>query len=124
MRPSRSSTTNYRDLGDIKLPPLKRHRKDKDSEKTYPVEVVDADDTGGVKIHYVGYSSRHDEWRRESDLVRLSPPSPDLLRPISLYEELSYAIKAALKPSGPSKDPIVRLEIPFDLLSFNGGETR
>ena len=38
-----------------------------------------------------------------------------------LHYELAYAIKAALRSCLPRHDPDVRLEIPFDLLIFNGG---
>ena len=41
--------------------------------------------------------------------------------PFDLHYELAYAIKAALRSCLPRRDPDVRLEIPFDLLIFNGG---
>ena len=42
-------------------------------------------------------------------------------KPFDLHYELAYAIKAALQSCLPRRDPDVRLEIPFDLLIFNGG---
>ena len=42
-------------------------------------------------------------------------------KPFDLHYELAYAIKAALRSCLPRHDPDVRLEIPFDLLIFNGG---
>ena len=42
-------------------------------------------------------------------------------KPFDLHYELAYATKAALRSCLPRRDPDVRLEIPFDLLIFNGG---
>ena len=117
----RSATVNYE--GGINwLPRMRRQQKD---SATKDVEIVDRDAMGRVKIHYIGYNSRHDEWKPESELVDLpvqkSSSSTDLLQPFNVYDELSYCIKAALKPSGHRKDPDVRLELPISLLSFNSG---
>ena len=107
-------------------PRMRRQQKDS-ATKEYPVKIVERDAAGQVKIHYIGYSSRHDEWKPESELVDLpvqrssSSTDLDLLHPFNVYDELSYCIKAALKPSGHRKDPDVRLELPISLLSFNGG---
>ena len=54
---------------EIKLP-KRRWAKDNDF---YAVSVFDNDGQGQVKIHYVGYSSSHDEWRDETELVTVDP---------------------------------------------------
>ncbi len=41
--------------------------------------------------------------------------------PYNPHHELTYAIKAALTPTRRVGGPEVRIEIPFDLLVFNGG---
>ena len=55
----RSATVNYED-GINWLPRMRRQQKDS-ATKEYPVEIVERDATGRVKIHYIGYSYRHDE---------------------------------------------------------------
>ena len=70
----RQEPVNYREMVEIKLPKRSRS-KDKD---LYAVNIVDNDGQGRVKIHYVGYSSSHDEWRDETELASIDPqPSKD-----------------------------------------------
>ena len=63
---------NYKDLADVYLPrETKRTKKD---DELHPIEVVEEDGNGErVKIHYVGWSDRYDEWRSSADIV--SPQS-------------------------------------------------
>ena len=91
------------------------------NDRLYPLEVI-AKDGDRVKVHYIGYSSQYDEWRQSSELETLSPRSGqqlELYQPFELHQELAYSIKLALV--GSRKDPDVRIEMPFDLLLFNGG---
>ena len=119
---------NYREMVEIKLP-KKSRSKDKD---LYAVDVVDDNDgQGRVKIHYVGYSSSHDEWRDETELVSIDPqPSEHSMETdcngimyalFSLYNELGSRIKSSLM-SRRKESPTVRIELPFDIkVLFEGG---
>ena len=111
-----------------KLPRAVRTTTDKN--KLYPVEVLESREET-VKIHYVGYDDKFDEWRKKEDIVCPSDDKSDdnhhtsalqLERyvPFDHHRELAYAIKATLN-SSPRNDPMVRIELPLDLLQFNGG---
>lgn len=113
---------NYRELLDIKLPKEKRTPRD----QLYPVTVLDRNESQ-VKIHYVGYTSTHDEWRDISELEQLETAENDgesassaPLHPYSLYMDLSIKIKQALT-CGRKGSPIIRIAMSFDLIQFNGG---
>ena len=117
---------NYRELADVKLPRARKKSKT-ESDELYPVEVVHSDSEGRVKVHYLGYSSCHDEWRDGSELVPLEPNSAretasdsNLYSPFSLYYELGTRIKAALM-SRRKESPTVKIELPFDKVLFEGG---
>ncbi len=59
---------NYRDLADVKLPPPSKKAKE---DPLYAVEVLEKDeDSGRVKVHYVGYGAEYDEWKREEEIVQ------------------------------------------------------
>ena len=73
-----------------------------------------------MKIHYTGYSSRHDEWRNREDVLQPPIVIPEKYKPLDVHELLSYAIKSSLV-SGRDRDPAIRLEVPFDKLIFQGG---
>ena len=78
-----------------------------------------------MKVHYVGYGSQHDEWRDEADIVPLDVSDTErdcdpVPRPFSLYSELRNKIKTALS-SGRKESPVVRIDMPFDKLQFDGG---
>ena len=115
---------NYKELSDITLP--RRTKQKANPSRLYPIDVVEQDANGRLKIHYIGFSSVFDEWREPSDIVPLSEKggsshndtSPYL--PFSLYSELGNAIKKALI-SGRKESPHVRIEMPFDKLQFTGG---
>ena len=111
---------NYREMADVRLP---RPERVCNADKLYPIEVLERDG-GRVKIHYVGYSDIHDEWRSEEDVSAISAPGAlqmERYQPFCHYKELAYAIKAALRSAMPRRDPDVRIEIPFDELLYNGG---
>ena len=111
---------NYRN--DFQLPRLSRcQKKVTNDDKLYPVDIIEKKGNR-VKIHYIGYEDEFDEWREEDDVVRTTAADKDECleyKPFSLYEELRYQIKLALDSK--RKDPEVRIEIPFDVLLFNGG---
>ena len=95
----------------------KRKRADQ-SDTLYPVTVLE-DDGSRYRVHYVGYSDSYDEWKDYSDVEALNVDEGDST-PFSLYRELANKIKASLK-SGRKESPIVKIEMPFDRISFDGG---
>ena len=44
-----------------------RSKRSNTSNELFPIAVVDEDSTR-YKVHYVGYSSVHDEWKTKSDV--------------------------------------------------------
>ena len=73
-----------------------------------------------VKIHYEGYSEKHDEWWDKTDRVEPSAIKPDIYQPFELHRELALQIKLALD-SKHRRDLEVRIELRFDRLLFEGG---
>lgn len=118
-----STPKNYRELNELKLP---RPERVKAVDKLYAVEVIE-EDGDRVKIHYVGYEDRFDEWRQREELENWHDDDEhggqqletELYQPFDLHQELAYHIKSSLK--GSRKDPVIRIEMPFDHLLFNGG---
>ena len=52
---------DYKELAILKLARLRAEEyRCNDSQALYPVEVIDKDSAGRVKIHYIGYSTRYD----------------------------------------------------------------
>ena len=114
---------NYRELADVQLPRPERIPSKEDT--LYPIEILERT-SDRVKIHWIGYDSKYDEWRNEGDIESIAESRPGALqieqyRAFDFHRELAYAIKAALRSSLPRRDPEVRLEVPFDLLIYNGG---
>ena len=66
---------NYKVLLEPKLPKLTASSGGRASRKIdtqlYPVEIVETEGTR-VKIHYVGYADKHDEWSNSTPLPRSS----------------------------------------------------
>ena len=124
---------NYREASDVRLPRAERVQAGRD--KLYPVEVIEKEDRR-VKVHYVGYSTKYDEWREESDLEPVNTSetsqgaasSEDMtcdgcsFEPFSLhnYMYLKVKIKQSLCCTRKSS-PEVRIVVPFDAITFNGG---
>ena len=56
-------------------PWLPRYRRQiVDTERIYPVEVLEKDkENHRVRVHYLGYSEKCDEWVKEEDTVDLEP---------------------------------------------------
>lgn len=109
--------------------PPKRLKPSKEPD-IYPIEVVEEDSTQ-VKIHYIGYSARYDEWKAKEDIINIGDDDPDpnpedpgpgsvITARFSLYQELVSRIKAALN-SGRKDSPVVKIDLPFDRIEFNGG---
>ena len=85
---------NYNDLADVKLP---RARPQMTESKLYSVEIVEEEEDR-VKVHYIGYDSAHDEWKKKEELEILDDNKQGLERyqPYNFYEELLWQIKNAL----------------------------
>ena len=95
----------------------------KSSKDLYPIEVIDEDSTR-FKVHYVGYSNCYDEWKDKEEIVDISDGDSEVaggeLQRFSLYLELGSKIKAALNSSR-KESPVIRIDMPFDRLEFDGG---
>ena len=136
-RPKRSvPRQDYRELADVKVP--KRSHSSKPSSSTLPdasilyqLRVLECDEDQ-VKVRYIGYGSKYDEWRRlEEDIVDLEDnddgSDEDLplldgkqLSPVvkfCLFEELACSIKSLLF-SGRKGDPLCSIDMNFDCLHF------
>ena len=61
-----SGSAAKRAISNPRLPRVERTRHD--PERLYPLEVLERDGPR-VKVHYVGYSSTHDEWRDIEEIV-------------------------------------------------------
>ena len=117
---------NYKELADVKLPWTKQLRR-RCSDGLYPVEVLEQALENRVKINYIGYHARFDEWRDGSKIELLTQDNAaesenehNLGHPFSLYYELGTRIKQTLL-CGRKESPHVRIDMPFNLILFNGG---
>lgn len=91
---ARTRTIDYKEPSesDIKVPGDTR-RSSKHKE-LFPIEVVE-EDTTRYKVHYLGYSSSHDEWKNKADIVDIEHGEclPNCQHRFSLYHKLSTRIK-------------------------------
>ena len=120
---------NYKEPqeSDKALKPKKSNPKKKLSD-IYPIEVVEEDlSTSRVKVHYIGYSKSHDEWKEKDDIISfgddIDSNPQDLVisaERFSLHRDLATKIKAALN-SVRKDSPIVKIDMPFDRIEFNDG---
>ena len=72
---------NYKDLEKIKLPKVSVC---KPKDKLYPVTVLEHD-ADKVKVHYVGFSEDHDEWREENELEALGEEEDEGTTPVKIH---------------------------------------
>ena len=138
-RPKRSIyRQDYRELADVKVP--KRSCSSTSSKHTssalpqasvlYRLRVLERDENR-VKVRYIGYGSKYDEWRRLEEIVDLEDndegSDEDLplldskqLSPVTkfcLFEELVCSIKSSLF-SRRKGDPLCSIDMGFDCLHF------
>ena len=124
-RSQRRSFSSYRDLLSCKIPRIRRASTKKyDAQKLYSVEIIEREDDR-VKVHYVGYSSKYDEWKDKFEIEfsqcdRVEDEVANIYEPFSLYKDLSLKIKRALSCNR-TASPNIKISMPFDLLLFNGG---
>ena len=88
------------------------YRVRENPDRLYTIEVVEEDENH-VKVHYTGYSSRHDEWIRRSDIVFQAPKPAAQEEEFSLMSILACNIKKQLAPSTKEVDSAVRIQLPF-----------
>lgn len=119
---------NYKEPSESDIPLLKPKKPKSSKSDVFPIEVVDEDATR-VKVHYLGYSHSHDEWKPKQDIINLDGDDDlvgadeepgGLVERFSLHQDLSSKIKAALN-SGRKDSPVVKIDMPFDQVEFNGG---
>lgn len=101
------------------------------SDELYKIRVIE-EKGEKVKVHYVGYSKKYDEWKRREDLVVLDDGNDDesshsedenddsRYAPLSMYIVLADRIKLSLT-SNRRVTPAIRIEVPFDRVMFEGG---
>jgi len=110
--------------------PQKLKKPKAQDKNLYDVEILVVDRIRNlVKIHFTGYSSKHDEWRPyEEDtlpVIRFERMTKPLEMSVTerlqnFYERLYREIKRSLY-SGRRDDPDVRIEVPVDEDVFNEG---
>ena len=117
---TRKRKINFKQLVDVKLPKAKRIKATRSESQLYDIEVIEDDpSTQRMKIHYIGYSSRYNEWRPASDIVdkRTLVMNEDSTS-LRLHAELALRIKSNLSSSR-KNSPEVRIEIPSDKDLYN-----
>ena len=133
-RPKRSvSRPNYCELADVKIPrrtPSTKVNRATSSESStlYRLKILERDDRNQrVKVRYVGYSRKYDEWRKADDIVDLNESDNSDEETVSLlgsqlskfclFEELACQIKSSLM-SNRKGDPVCCIVMSFDTLHF------
>ena len=84
----RSTSVSYHDV------PLPRKER-VNTNKLYEIEVIEEDlESDKVKIHYVGFSNKYDEWRCRDEIVICPPKTTSCApRPNFFFSILACAIK-------------------------------
>ena len=135
-RPKRLSAKrhDYRALAEVHLP-RQRPKKHAAKDGVYRISIVEEDEERSrVKVHYIGWPRRYDEWKQKSELIAIrdndTPSDPDVARAsapqlcqptwFSLYYELGTKIKQSLY-CGRKDSPSVCISMPFDKIQFEGG---
>ena len=97
------------------------------NDDLYKIRVVE-ERGDEVKVHYVGYGRKYDEWKKRDELVVLDDESAESREdsddekayvPLSVYKSLADRIKLSLSSNRRSA-PSVRIEIPFDRVTIEG----
>ena len=81
---------DYKTLAEPKIPRATRQKKADCSQALYPIEVRERQENS-VKIHYIGYSDEHDEWRDPSELVNIGSDGHQLETYLSSLQSPSGA---------------------------------
>ena len=144
---------DYKELSDVKIPKRKRQRVNSKKVETdtrndttlFRVNILETDEeSGSVKVSYIGYSDEYNEWRPRDDIVDLTSDADngklvdessgntnhdfadlgETLVPIPsqqfcLYNELAFKIKSLLI-SNRKADPQCKIIMTFDKLCYDG----
>ena len=112
-RPKRSvGRPNYRELADVKVPRRTSCAKiigdiSSKSSTLYRLKILERDDRR-VKVRYIGYSKKYDEWRKADDVIESDNSDEETesgaksllgkrqLSKFCLFEELASQIKYSL----------------------------
>ena len=82
-----------------------------DDGPLYPIIIV-ANNEDFVKIHYIGYSNKYDQWRKREGIVEMET-SCVTSEIYDLHQDLAGRILSAL--SGKRKaNPVINVVMPFD----------
>lgn len=99
-------------LQSVWIPP----RLSRAADKTlYDIEIV-AEEGSKVKIHYVGYDVKFDEWRPKEEIELKKPKL--VTQDFSPLTELACQIKRKLAPTR-HQDPAVIIHVPTTIDSFS-----
>lgn len=100
------------------------------SQTLFPVEIVDKEPTKcRVKVHYIGYGVKYDEWKDENELEVPDEHAPTTKETVltrssiehyCLFKDLGIKIKRALSCKR-NTSPKARIVMSFDILLFNRG---
>ena len=71
-----------------------------------------------MRIHYIGYNSKYDEWRDPSDLVTTG--SQSVVEEYNFNTDLALKLKSSLVSQRRS-NPAVKIEMIFDKIVFDEG---
>ena len=96
-------------------------RRSNHNRRLYNVQVI-AEEQYQLKIHYVGYSSKYDEWICRGQIKYVPSKSivqqePDSI-PEHCFSVLTCRIKQKLIPSRKTEDPLVKIQMPFNKRAF------
>ena len=128
-RPKRSvSRPNYSELADVKVPRKTRSAKlnrAADSSTLYRLNILERDEENGrVKVRYIGYGRKYDEWRKTDDIIDLNEEDRNSdeetlsllgskqLSKFCLFEELACQIKSSLL-SNRKANPVCSIVMSF-----------
>ena len=143
-RPKRcTARPDYRSMADVTVPKRRKitcpelKTPTNTNSQLFRLQVIDENSENElVKVHYVGYDNKFDEWRPKSEVIDLNEDSMKgnevtenlqevnghasaVSKPFSLYEELAYKIKSLLWSSRKG-DPVCCISMTFDTIHFDG----
>ena len=78
-RKLKGNVGTYRDLLKLDIPTRRRTRVARtDVDKLYPIRITETSQHR-VKVHYIGYSTRYDEWKDASEVEDITPTNTTVL---------------------------------------------
>ena len=140
-RKLKGNIATYRDLLKLDIPKQRRTRvAGTDIDKLYPIQIMEtSQDQCRVKVHYIGYATRYDEWKDIAEVEDIAPTTTatrstesleschseeqlptEVYRPYSFHDNLRIQVKKSLICSR-IRSPKIKIKVPIDILMFNGG---